>query len=90
LGVLILLSNEEVKKILQSCGLCYYISLIFSIAIAFFLGEYLEIGFISKFFPYTTDSISEILSMIYGFGRIYFWILLMKTDEKLHELPFLF
>ncbi len=63
------------------------ISLPFSLAIAFFLGEFSKKGFLSSLIAYATDLLAGVPSVIYGFWGLYFLIPLIRKLEMHYGIP---
>lgn len=66
-----------------------FVSLPFSLSIAFFLGEYFPTGRLSVFFQSATDLLAGIPSVIYGFwGLLVLAPFIQKLEMKLGVMPY--
>ncbi len=63
------------------------ISLPFSLAIAFFSGEFSKKGLISSLIAYATDLLAGIPSVIYGFWGLFFLVPLIRKLELSFNIP---
>ncbi len=59
----------------------------FSLAIAFYLGEFSKKGFISGFIGYATDLLAGVPSVIYGFWGLFFLVPLIRKIELKFGIP---